>query len=433
MEGQLKIGKTLISQLGNKYKVNKLLGAGGQGEVYDVNMGRKHMALKWYYKTAATDKQKKILDNLIEKGKPDKSFLWPEDLVISEEDGTFGYIMPLRPKEYRSIVDLMKRKAEPTFENLCRAAFNLTKGYQMLHKAGYQYRDISFGNVFFNPDNGDVLICDNDNVSPNGIKDSGVYGTPRFMAPEIVIGKSRPSRNTDLFSLAVLLFYMFMMNHPLEGKIESQIKCMDMLAMNKLYGSDPVFIFDPSNKTNRPVKGLHDNAMIFWELYPEEFKELFIKSFTVGLKEPAKRVTETQWLDIIANMISGIIICDKCGAENIYDRKKEEKSVKHCCWGCGKELKIPAKMKTARSCVLLTEGAKVYSHHINEDFNMEEVVGEVVTNPNNPSIWGIRNQSNTNWTYVKGDGAQIPVGPGKAATISTTAKIDFGKVVGNFI
>ena len=67
MEGQLKIGKTLISQLGNKYKVNKLLGAGGQGEVYDVNMGRKRMALKWYYKTSATDKQRKILDNLIEK------------------------------------------------------------------------------------------------------------------------------------------------------------------------------------------------------------------------------------------------------------------------------------------------------------------------------------------------------------------------------
>lgn len=63
--------------------------------------------------------------------------------------------------------------------------------------------------MFFDPDTGDVLICDNDNVSANGIDNSSVYGTPRFMAPEIVMGQAKPSRNTDLYSLAVLLFYMF--------------------------------------------------------------------------------------------------------------------------------------------------------------------------------------------------------------------------------
>lgn len=90
--------------------------------------------------------------------------------------------------------------------------------------------------MFFDPDTGDVLICDNDNVSANGIDNSSVYGTPRFMAPEIVMGQAKPSRNTDLYSLAVLLFYMFMMGHPLEGKLEAEIKCMDIHAMNKLYG-----------------------------------------------------------------------------------------------------------------------------------------------------------------------------------------------------
>jgi hypothetical protein len=39
---------------------------------------------------------------------------------------------------------------------------------------GYSYRDISFGNLFFDPDTGDVLICDNDNVSANGKDMSGV-------------------------------------------------------------------------------------------------------------------------------------------------------------------------------------------------------------------------------------------------------------------
>ena len=144
MDGQLKNGSIVVSQSGNKYIVEKLLGAGGQGEVYAVKLGTETYALKWYFKHTATVMQRNILENLISKGKPDSSFLWPMDL-ISQSDGSLGYIMELRPPEFKSIVDLMKRKAEPNFYNLCKVAFNLTKGYQKLHGMGYSYRDISFG------------------------------------------------------------------------------------------------------------------------------------------------------------------------------------------------------------------------------------------------------------------------------------------------
>lgn len=432
MDGQLKEGTVLVSECGNKYTVNKLLGAGGQGEVYEITCNGKHLALKWYFKRTATCQQKKILDKLIEKGKPDESFLWPEDMIFTKEGESFGYIMPLRPAEYKSIVDLMKRKAEPSFYNLCKAAYNLTRGYQKLHKSGYQYRDISFGNVFFNPDSGDVLICDNDNVAPNGESEGSVYGTPRFMAPEIVVGKAQPSRNTDLFSLAVLLFYMFMLNHPLEGRLEAQIKCMDIHAMNKLYGTEPVFIWDPQNKSNRPVTGYHDNAIIYWNLYPESLKELFVKSFTVGLHEPAKRVTENRWLEVISNMMSGIIICSECGAEIFYDKEKENLQIAHTCWNCEKNVKIPSRMLIGKRQVLITSETKLYSHHTNADFDMNTVVGEVVVNPKNPQIWGIRNLTDKNWTYIKADGTQMPVANGRSATIAKNAKIDFGMETGEF-
>jgi hypothetical protein len=59
-----------------------------------------------------------------------------------------------------------------------------------------------------------------------------------------------PSTQTDLFSLAVLLFYMFVMHHPLEGRKELAIKCLDLPAMKKLYGTEPLFIFDPSDDSN---------------------------------------------------------------------------------------------------------------------------------------------------------------------------------------
>ena len=63
---------------------------------------------------------------------------------------------------------------------------------------------------------------------------------------------------------------------------------------------------------------------------------------------------------------------------------------------------------------------------------MDTVVGAVVVNPKNPSLWGIRNMTNGNWTYIKGDGTQIAVAPGRAASIAKSARIDFGAVEGEF-
>jgi len=430
MEGMLKNGTSLSAGNGSGYKVIQMLGAGGQGEVYEVNDGKKTYALKWYFKNNATDAQKEILKNLITSGAPDDVFLWPKEIIDDPGGNSFGYIMPLRPKNFKSIVDMMKRRAEPSFKALCRAAFNLTKGYEKLHGMGYAYRDISFGNLFFDPDKGDVLICDNDNVSAK--EQATVYGTPRFMAPEIVTGKAKPSRNTDLFSLSVLLFYMFMLNHPLEGKLEADIKCMDIHAMNRLYGTDPVFIFDPDNKINRPVKGYQDNAIVYWDIYPQHIKDLFTRAFTVGLAEPGKRVTEKQWMDAFSNLLFGILPCS-CGAEAFYDEEIVKNGAAVSCWNCKKALQAPLTIVSGKSRVLLMRDAKLFAHHMIGNYDIETVAGTVVQNPNNPNIWGIRNDYTNNWTYIRPDGTQTPVAPGKSAAITRGAKIDFGQQAGEFI
>ena len=441
MEGQLKIGTELISECGNKYRVEKMLGAGGQGEVYDVSCGNRRYALKWYFKASATESQKKTLDKLIEKGSPTKAesqdiFLWPQDLIFNKSGEPFGYIMDLRGKQFKGIVDLMKCRTNPSFYHLIMACFNLTKGYLKLHEQGFQYRDISFGNAFFDPDTGDVRICDNDNVTPNGAKEGGVRGTPRFMAPEIVRGEAQPSRNTDLFSLAVLLFYMLMVSHPLEGAQEAKIKCMDPPAMRKLYGTNPIFIFDPDNNKNRPVDGYHDNAKAYWEIYPQYIKDLFIQSFTVGLNTPAKRVTEKQWLDAFTKLLGGITICQNCGVENFFDETIVKEG--HHCWNknCKKTIKIGSRMVIGKGKkqihIPITADTKLYSNYINGDYDMKTIIGEVAVNPKKPMMWGIRNKTDTNWTYIKADGTQIAVAGGKAATIAKGVSIDFGKITCSF-
>ena len=38
--------------------------------------------------------------------------------------------------------------------------------------------------IIIHPETGDVLICDNDNVAPEGVT-SGILGKARYMAPEL--------------------------------------------------------------------------------------------------------------------------------------------------------------------------------------------------------------------------------------------------------
>ena len=273
------------------YKVEEFLGGGGQGEVYRARLVDGQgtgslVALKWFFPHyLRQDRELRArLERAVDTGPPSDRFLWPQDLVQTADRPGFGYVMPLRDNRFVGIIDLVTRRAEPTLHALVTAAFELAHNYRQLHAKGFCYRDISFGNVFFDPESGEVRICDNDNVGVDG-QGGAIGGTARFMAPEIVRGEAAPSTQTDLFSLAVLLFYMLVNHHPLEGAREAQIRCFDLPAMTRLYGTDPLFIFDPDDDSNRPLFGNHDNALALWPLYPGFVQELFVRAFTDGLRQ----------------------------------------------------------------------------------------------------------------------------------------------------
>lgn len=137
-------------------------------------------------------------------------------------------------------------------------------------------------------------------------------------------------------------------------------------------------------------------------------------------------------METFANLMSGIMPCPNCGCEVFYDALKEANGAAHICWGCQQTVPVPPKIVIGKSVVLLLSNTKLYRHHIEGNYDMETVVGEVVPNPNNPKLWGIKNQSGDNWTYSKADGTQVPVPQGRSAAIVKGAKIDFGQLTGEF-
>ena len=224
--------KTLYSEtLQLTLQVENKLGEGGQGEVWRVTNGDHAYALKWYHADRATPEQQDSIRYLVRQGSPQgaagKRFIWPLDLVKAAEGTQFGYLMPLiDTRRFAELEEVQARlKPSPGLPALCEISYQMANSYRALHLSGHCYRDISAGNLMFDPKTGEVLICDNDNVGVNRQSKFQIWGTMEYMAPEVVRGDAAPSTDTDLHSLAVLLFNLWGWHHPFHGELEYQIKC----------------------------------------------------------------------------------------------------------------------------------------------------------------------------------------------------------------
>jgi serine/threonine protein kinase len=414
--------------------VGQFLGGGAQGEVYRATLAGHTLALKWYLPDAATAQQKSSLEHLIRKGPPSSRFLWPIELAASVHLPGFGYLMPLREARFRGIVDLMKGRIDPSFRALATAGFDLAHSFLQLHSKGLCYRDISFGNLFIDPPSGEILICDNDNVVVDGDRSGGILGTPRFMAPEVVRGEALPGTQSDLFSLAVLLFYLFVLHHPLEGQQEHLIHSFDLPAMTQLYGTDPVFIFHPTDHTNAPVPGYHDNALAFWPIYPQFLRDLFTRAFTDGIQDPAHgRVREGEWRAAMIRLRDSILYCHHCGAENFYDAQRIRVSPAPVCWSCRRDWKLPFRIRVGRSVVVLNHDTQLYPHHVDEQrpYDFSSPMAAISRHPSQPDLWGLRNLTSETWSFQTAlEPVAAEIQPGRTVALAAGTRINFGKSVG---
>ena len=329
-----------------------LLGKGGQGAVYKVkNKSTGQMlALKIYLKPMTSA----FIDNLrsnIVKGAPNSSFLWPVGLTepLGSNGDRYGYVMDLYGKEYSSFPKLIKGQVVfPTKELQIATLIDLVDAFEELHARGYSYQDLNDGGILFDCQHGKVLICDNDNVSPYGIN-LGIIGKFKYMAPEVAIEMFKPDKYSDRFSLAVLMFLMLTHAHPYDGAKRLSGQLTPGL-QQKVYGTEPVFIFHPTDSSNRPDPQIDANAIAAWPLLPSFIQELFIKTFTSGMpyigrtradleRERQNRTSEQEWKRALHRWMDTLAACPKCG-KSVCLTLKNNIILEDKCPHCGKKIKV---------------------------------------------------------------------------------------------
>jgi DNA-binding helix-hairpin-helix protein with protein kinase domain len=422
--GELRPG-TRLTAFSSSLTVGEELGRGGEGIVYGIHdgSGACRYALKWYLPHVASPTRLSLLSYIIDRGAPSDRFLWPLNLLRASDDSTFGYLMELRPDGYVGLAALLRGRVERREGAVVRFGFELARSFLALHGIGLCYRDINFGNAFFEPVTGRALICDNDNVGIDGVSPTGVRGAPGFMAPEIVRGEALPSRVTDNYSLAVMLFYLLMVGHPLEGR-RTWNEPDDPETRARFFGHEPIFIFDPDNDANRPVEGVHDHVEVMWNRFPRFFRASFSRVFTSGLFDPQNgRVLDSEWCDALARLLDLMWVCQACGTTSYVEPDEPGRG----CIVCGAE--PPGLIRIGSHLLVVSPRLRITKHHLNFDLDIDTPIAVASGHPTIPGRLGLRNVSAQAWNIGARTGELGNLEPGRSVELVAGLRIDLGSHV----
>lgn len=430
---EFKKGKKLKLTNGDDIVIQKKIGEGGQGAVYAVDYNGKSYALKWYFSNYLRGLKPdcvRFYNNLVrnvDDGAPSKQFLWMQAVAITgKKSKGFGYIMDLRPENYREFTKFIKAKEK--FSNtraVINAAIQVVGAFQSLHRTGKSYQDLSPGNFFIDKDTGDVLICDNDNVAPYG-ESLGVGGTPGYMAPEVILGQAKPGIDTDLFSLAVILFELFFLSHPLEGANCCKHPCLTPQIERKLYAENPVFVCSKEDTSNAPVRGTCSNLMRLGPMYPESFHEKFRLAFSKeALHHGQYRMSEKEWKDVLYKLLDDSVMCPSCGEMNFMSMAEEEYIE---CVGCKRKIAAPHSIAVDNFDIAVDRGKCLTEYHLSHG-DRDVVAGIVVESKKTTGVFGLKNTSQNVWLVRYPGKEEISYESGKTVTIIPGTEIQIGNKI----
>lgn len=199
-----------MESLKSKYDIEETL-SGGQSIIYKAHDRAldRLVAIKTPNESVLSDPHK--LEKFIEEGRKmarlkDENVLRVLHFVEQHEIDEKCYL----------ITEWMDQTLEETLKNadldIDTATSILTrilKGLHALHNAGIVHRDLKPSNIYLSADGHDVRIADLGIASDVGAEET-LTATPKYIAPEIYQAGSEVDRRSDLYSLGILAYEMFL-------------------------------------------------------------------------------------------------------------------------------------------------------------------------------------------------------------------------------
>ena len=248
----------------------------------------------------------------------DELFAWPKSIIVKP---LLGLTMPkvkgmdlmwyLGPKPRRVLA--MKEGAEALgkWTNYLAMAIRMARVVRRMHFRGLCHSDLSFRNFLADARESKIILIDCDGLVVPGFLPAGVLGTPKCMAPELMMyitspqkASATPSSQTDLHALSTLIYWLLLQRHPLLGPKQnhSDPGMDEALAL----GEKALFIENHKDKSNNfPVLPLP-----YARMFTPEVQRLVQRAFMDGLDDPSKRPAAADWERFLTRMTDSVVPCD---------------------------------------------------------------------------------------------------------------------------
>ena len=311
-------GATVKTTTGQHLRLGPGLGQGGQGAVYAVE-GRPELCVK-VYKGLTPERAARLRERLQAlQALPETETLVLPRAVLEAPD--LGYAMD-RVSDMSTLGSLAvapKRGGIRTFyaetgglRGRLIVGVHLAWAFQDLHSRGLAYCDLSFDNVMVGRRAGHrVRLIDCDNLTLEGAPPPAIEGTAWFIAPEVLKGTHRPDTTTDAWSLAVLLYHLLVLTHPLLGDaVRAKPPEVEQAALagRRPDGGLIPWIDHPDDRSNETRRGLPRDLVLSRVL-----SDRFHTAFSEGVVDRHARLTEGRWADALLRAADATVLCRECG------------------------------------------------------------------------------------------------------------------------
>jgi len=424
----------MCSIKGGKIRASGMAAQTGFGVIRDGEYDGTPCQCKWFSKEelARTGCKKALYENLkhhLEREPLGPWFLWPADLSLWQ--GSFGYVLNGDLKNYLSLGDFMEGKgAYESWSSIVNAALNLVSAFTSLNHDQHRFLHMAEDDIFIHPKTGQLLIGNVEFAAGDNALWKPVFAS-RLIPPCGVMGKPTSYQSWNRHMLAVLLFELLYLNHPLEGCRAAAYPVMDGKVKRIIYGSEPCFVQDPEDDSNRPVRGIHANLLRRWEMYPDYIRKLFFSAFSkAALKGRDPGIPCEKWYYAFMKFRSYIIPCPFCGTENIWKGGAK-------CRKCKKLLAPPAvyyhvdeeSYPVLPGGVICQDQLKSQEDSGMPGFSRAEV-GRFIKAKNNPSACLLQNTTGEKWAIQDQKGNASVLGPKEAVALADGMSIMVqGKVI----
>jgi serine/threonine-protein kinase len=220
--------------IGDKYKLNHLIGVGGMGAVYhatQVDLGRK-VAIKFLHPQFCADHS--VIERFQREAQLAASIGHDNICEVTDigtnDDGTPYLVMPVL--KGRSLSDVLK-SVTLGYARICDIMGQVLYALEAAHVTGVVHRDLKPDNIFISQvgdrkdfvkllDFGVSKVMESDKVK--ALTTTGtVLGTPAYMSPEQARGDRDVDHRMDIYAAGVIMYEALTGKRPYDGKSYSEI------------------------------------------------------------------------------------------------------------------------------------------------------------------------------------------------------------------